>query len=83
MVVGLSNGITYTVAIKIGSILVENLLVSVLILGLQPGEQGGTDIKTDPSKIVQPGIWSVALLEDAFVPVIIRRGSGFIRDDAS
>ena len=83
MVVGLSNGIAYTVAIKIGSILVENLLVSALILRLQPGEQSGTDIKTDPSKIFQPGIWSVALLEDALVPVIVRRGSRFTRDNAS
>jgi hypothetical protein len=71
------------VARVINAILGEDLLVCELIFSLQPGEESGTDVKTEPLKVVQLYIGAIALLENTFVPVLVRRSPWFDGNDAS
>ena len=82
VVVSLGEGITNAVLLIIGSILIQNLLVGMWILPLQPGKQCRTDIKTDLFEIMEARIWLVALIQDAFIPVFVRRSAGFLGNDA-
>ena len=82
MVICLGEGITNAVLLIIGSILIQNLLVGMWILPLQPGKQCRTDIKTDLFEIMETRIWLVAFIQDAFIPVVVRRSAGFLWDNA-
>src|SRR5678815_5729022 len=81
MSVSLRDGVAVTTARHSTLVIsVQDLLISVAMMSLEPGEQRRSEVEAD-ERIVDD-IWRVTLGVNALVPIVKRRGAGLHIDFA-
>jgi len=75
MVVSLRHRITSSKMLRIKPVGFNNFLTRIWVLGIEPGEQGRSNIKTDLTKVPLVYVWLVALGKYSFIPIEIRCAS--------
>jgi hypothetical protein len=76
----LRQRIGHAIALQVGARLVNDLLACVGMIFHHPIEQRRPNVKADPFENIQFGNRAVAVVKDFFIPIVVRRCSGLLRD---